>query len=68
MTIINEGLYNIKKNTTLYHPLSNIGDAIIMNNITNLIIKSIPPSKALTSEPSISNFIKAKFLELKNGI
>ena len=36
MTIINKGLYNIEKNCSLYHPLNNIGNAIIIKNEDNL--------------------------------
>ena len=63
MTIINEGLYNIKKNTTLYHPLSNIGDAIIMNNITNLK-GFIKENIKLTKLESYIPFLSSKNLAL----
>ena len=62
MTIINEGLYNINKNCSLYHDLSNIGDTEI-NNFSNL--KSvIKENVKLTKLESYIPFLKSKNVAL----
>ena len=63
MTIINEGLYNINKNWTLYHPISNIGNAYIMNNISNLK-GFIKENIKLTKLESYIPFLKSKNIAL----
>ena len=63
MTIINEGLYNIEQNLTLYHPLNNFGNGIIIQGKINST-KFIKQNVQITKLSAYIPYLKYKYLAL----
>ena len=63
MTIINEGLYNAEKNLTLYHPLINFGNGIIIQGEINST-KYIKQNVRITKLSAYIPYLKYKCLAL----